>query len=230
MTMKLISSYYWQQEKNASALLLLQCRFKKTELLFACVCEGEEGGQAAEYLSGRLREWFRRLRLSRAAGNPDRFLRRQETALERLIEHTDAELARAACRTESLPQTVPGGAGLAGILCVGEACLVFGRGDAEVRLLNRRMGRPCSENALEWKAGLRTAQGILEPGAALLLATGSFLESVCGEAVQAGLYVEETASEERAETRLRELGKIGEAAGGVNMAAVFLAAGEEAYE
>lgn len=277
--MKLISSCYWQQEENASALLLQKCRYQKTELLFACICAGEgDGGPAAGYFSGQLRAWFRGLRLKRAVRKPGRFLENQAAVLERLIERTDGELAQAApgqgdgpvravlpgrTKRAVLGQAVSDRVPLAGILCVGEACLLFTRGDAGVRLLNRRMGRPCAETVPESGAGpydasvpesgtgpyaasvpengagpydarvpengagLHIRQGILEPGAGLLLATRSFMDNVYGDAVRDGLYVEEIPTEERAEKRLRELGKIAEAAGGRNLSAVLLAAREE---
>lgn len=265
--MKLISSYYWQQEENASALLLQKCRYQKTELLFACICAGEgDGGLAAGYFSAQLRAWFRGLRLKRAVRKPGHFLESQAAVLERLVERTDGELAQAALgegdrpvravSPERIERVVPGQAAsgrvpLTGVLCIGEACLLFTRGDAGVRLLNRRMGRPCAEavpeggagpyaasvpengagpydaSVPENGAGLHIRQGILEPGAGLLLATRSFMDNVYWDAVRDGLYVEEIPTEERAEKRLRELGKMAEAAGGRNLSAVLLAAREE---
>lgn len=240
--MKFVSSCYWQQGENDATLLLQQCRLKKREVFFACICAGrEEGsGPAADYLSKQLRAWFRGIGFARIQCKPGRFLARQAIKLERLIKRTDAELAQAGRPKAEHPagtgrmeaETAPeravfdGKIDLGGILCLGDECLIFGRGGVGIRLLNRSMGRPYVGSVLEWGNKLCIRQGRMEPGIGLLFATQSFLGSVSGDAVRQGLSVGEVLTERQAERHLQELGKIGETAGGTNMAAVLLLAWE----
>lgn len=241
--MKFVSSCYWQQGENASTLLLQQCRLKKDEaVFFASICtgKGEGSGPAANYLSKQLQAWFREIGFARIRGRCGRFWERQAVKLERLVERTDAELAQAGLSkaerfagtgltgTEAAPERVASGGeiDLGGILCFGEECLIFGRGGVQIRLLNRSMGRPYAGSVPEWGNELCIRQGRMEPGIGLLLATQPFWGSVSGDVVRQGLSVGEILTERQAERHLQELGKIGEAAGGTNMAAVLILSGE----
>lgn len=238
--MEFFSSSYWQAGENASALILQQCLCGDTPILFACVCGGqtESEGRACGYFSRRLLEWFRSMRFSRAVGNPDAFLKKQEVKLKRLLQQVDNEVEQAGLalgevafdKMESLPKrnavSLPGrNAGgkpvsLSGILCIGQEFLLFGRGNTGITLLNRCMGNPHVEN-MPRRDILSLQLGVMEPDVGVLLATKPFTDSIPREALQEGLFVEEVVTERQTEKHLRELGRAGEENGGKNMAAVL---------
>jgi len=117
-------------------------------------------------------------------------------------------------------------AGLAGIFCIGEEFLLFGRGSVGVQLLNRGMVGEGVGTSLEYGKEFWMQQGGMEPGIGLLLATGSFFGNVGEEALQEGLSVVTVLTGTQTEKHLRELGKAGERSGGRNMAAVLFYARE----
>ena len=247
--MEFISSSYWQAGENASALILQQCLCGDTPILFACVCGGqtESEGRACGYFSRRLLEWFRSMRFSRAVGNPDAFLKKQEVKLKRLLQQVDNEVEQAGLalgevafdKMESLPKrnavSLPGrNAGgkpvsLSGILCIGQEFLLFGRGNTGIFLINRCMGKPHVEN-MPQKDMLFLLPGVLETDVGVLLATESFADSIPQEVLREVVFVEEVVTERQTEKHLRELGRAGEETDGKNMAAVlFYARPDKAF-
>lgn len=219
--MKFISSCYWQQGENDSTLLLQQYLCGRQTVLFACVCAGESTaeGVAGGYLSKQLLDWFRGRRLTWAVRKPELFFKRQAARLEQLLERTDRELAEAGLLTGR--GTSKTAASLAGVLCLGRECLIFGRGNTEVLLLNRCMGRACAERVPKSES-LYLKRGVMEQDIGLLLATDSFANRIPKKLLEEGLFVEEVLTERQAEKHLQELGEVGEKENGRNMAAVLL--------
>jgi len=115
----------------------------------------------------------------------------------------------------------------AGIFCLGEHFLLFGRGNAGIRLLNHGIRKTCVGNPIGCGEELQIKQGVMEPGIGLLLATNSFYRNVEEDAMREGLSVEEVLNGIQTEKHLRELGRAAERAGGGNMAAVLLYAREK---
>ncbi len=229
--MDFVSAYYWQQGENISALLLQQCRLRDKTAFFACVWEGrgKRAGMAGRCLAERFLAWFRGFRLSRAVKSPERFLERHAGELEALVREADEDFMKAGAARlagEGVSGTVAL-ASFAGIFCLEEHFILFGRGSAGIRLLNHGIGKTCVGNPIGYGEELRIRQGVLEPGIGLLLATDSFYRNVEEDAMREGLSVEEVLNGIQTEKHLRELGRAAEKAGGGNMAAVLLYAREE---
>ncbi len=225
--MEYISAYYWQEGENAASLLLKQCRYQDIPLFFACVCPGEDDREqtAGGYLARRLSEWFCGMDFHRAVKEGDLFLRRQAVRLENLVCEADRELSEAGLNTFAdtgrEPNPKGGSPGCGGILCIGQECLLFGRGDVQIRLLNCRMGRPNGEMLLSGGQQLCVRQAVMEADIGVLLAAGAFGEAVRDTTPEEGLSAGEVLTQRQAERHLRELGEAGERAGGRNMAAVL---------
>lgn len=252
--MEFLSSCYWQQEENTSALLLQELTCNGTAIFFVCVCAGGEGqDMAAAYLSGQLREWFRGLALTRAVRNTGRFLKQSAAELEHLVNRTDAELGAAGVlreQRESDGENLVSTPGFAGMLGIGQECLLFTRGEAGIYLLNRNMGRPCVEcvsdgtsdgildrisdstsadrmshepsHGFLYGTPLWMQRAALESGLGLLFATDSFVKNISEEVLREGLSACEVRTERQAEKHLQELGEAAETAGGRNLAAVLV--------
>lgn len=215
-----ITSTYWQQGHNDSALLLQHYKYKGVPLCFACICagEGEDKGRAGAYLTGQLLSWFRTLPLSRLAGNPEKRLPGLETGLTERIERSKKEL-----RVHGLLQEK--GMDYSGILCVREHFLLFREGSCQVCLLNRcfdkgHFGRIGEERIPEGDGFFR--QGILQQGIGLILATESFCSRLKDREFEECLHVKTVQTREQADRHLLELGCRAEELGGRHMGAVLL--------
>ena len=215
-----ITSIYWQQGHNDSALLLQHYKYKGVPLCFACICagEGEDKGRAGAYLTGQLLSWFRALPLSRLAGNPEKRLPGLETGLTERIERSKKEL-----RVHGLLQEK--GMDYSGILCVGDHFLLFREGSCQVCLVNRcfdkgHFGRIGEESIPEGDGFFR--QGILQQGIGLILATESFCSRLKDREFEECLHVKTVQTREQADRHLLELGCRAEELGGRHMGAVLL--------
>ena len=215
-----ITSMYWQQGRNDSALLLQHYKYKGVPLCFACICagEGEAKGRAGAYLTGQLLSWFRALPLSRMAGNPEKRLPGLETALAERIERSKKELRRRGLLQE-------GGMNYSGILCVGDYFLLFREGSCQVCLLNQRFDKGHFERIGEERIPEGDGffrQGILQRGIGLLLATESFCSRLKDREFEECLHVKTVQTREQADRHLLELSCRAEELGGRHMGAVLL--------
>lgn len=215
-----ITSVYWQQGCNDSALLLQHYRYREVPLCFACICagEGEIKGRAGAYLTERLLSWFRGLSLRQLARNPEGRMPRLERGLEGMIERSKKELVgHGLLQEEELD--------FAGILCAGEYFLLFREGSCQVCLLNRcfdkgHLGRISGEPLSESDSYFR--QGILQREIGILLATGSFCSRLEDRELRECLHVKSVETQEQADRHLLELGNRAEELGGRHMGAVLL--------
>lgn len=215
-----ITSIYWQQGRNDSALLLQHYRYREVPLCFACICagEGEIKGRASAYLTEQLLSWFRALPLRQLARNPEGRLPRLERGLEGMIERSKKELMGHGLLQE-------GGLDFAGILCAGDYFLLFREGGCQICLLNRcfdkgHLGRISGESLSESDSYFR--QGILQREIGILLATGSFCSRLEDRELRECLHVKTVETQEQADRHLLELGNRAEELGGRHMGAVLL--------
>lgn len=222
-----ITSAYWQQGLNDSALLLQHYQYGEQPLCFACLCpgEGEVRGKAGAYLTERLLDWFRGLPWGCLTRDPEGRLQRFGNKLEKTVERAGREMRDRGLLTK---QEEPD---LTGILCVGEHFILFGHGSCQIRLLNRCFDRgyiqriegpsPIREN------GSFLRQGILQRGIGLLFATESFCSRVTDLEMRECLHVETVRTQEQADRHLRELGQRAKELGGSHMGAVLLLTEED---
>lgn len=215
--MDFLTSCYWQQAPNASALLLQQYVCQGGAVYFACVCDGEEGDdRAGGYMTEQLLRWFRSLILKKLSRKTKKALEEAAGGLERTILQADRELAESGI-TES-GQSVP----LGGIFCVGERFLLYYRGERKIYFVNTSFGRAHGRWLGEESEELRIETGILQPDIGLLFAASSFWEHITERTVKEVLAVREVRTEEQMQKHLNELGKEAARLGGRNVAAVFL--------
>ncbi len=205
------TGHYWPRgEKEEGLALTLQQTTRARgalPIVLACVCE--EGPGVGRTDGGtrfcmRLTDWFYERALER-------------WSRERMPDLTilSGELSRE--REEAFFSA-------AGILCAGQHFLLFRRGRARVFLLNRRFLRPhLKEIDLPREGSGRWAleEGELQQGLGILLETDGFSRGVTGEERLACLAVDERSWGQRLESRLSELGRMGESRG-AGGAAVFV--------
>lgn len=229
--MNLITSAYWQQSPNYTALLLQQYRHRAADLCLTCVCSGESEGQgrANAYLTRRLLQWFRELNWRRLAARPEKRLSALAAPLENTLSRMQRELADCGLLPEGVALS------FSGILCAGTDFLLFHCGEQRIYLLNRAFGRgqlQCISDTVAAGQGqvgtnakeepLLLRQGILQQDIGLLIATHSLCDCVTEQEIRECLYVEDVLTKEQADRHLRELGREGERQGGRDQAAVLL--------
>ena len=222
-----ITSAYWQQGHNDSALLLQHYQYGELPLCFACLCpgEGEDRGRAGAYLTERLLVWFRGLSWGRLTRDPEGRLQGLGNKLEETVERAGREMRDRGFLTK---QEEPD---LTGILCVGEHFLLFGQGSCQIWLLNRCFGRGYIQRIEESSPirgnGSFLRQGTLQRGIGLLFATESFCSRVTDSELRECLHVETVRTQEQADRHLRELGLRAREQGGSHMGAVLLLTEED---
>ena len=213
--MEYLSSFYWQQESPAWTSLVLQhfvYRKGKKTGLFTCICTEQEQEGTGEvpghvfFLNG-LHHWFqaegRKLFLK------EKGERASETGirLEQLLEQLDWEWG---VYLGSKCQTSRSQPDLIGLICQDERFLLFYRGEkVKAYLMNKRFGRTlckCLTNQ-EAVSKLQIAEGRMEPGIAVLLATAEYCGSLSEKQLKECLSVQEMTRTENVKARLRELGE-----------------------
>lgn len=193
--MEFLTASYCESGGEGCALVLQHYAYKGVELVFACVV-----GDAplCRYFAEKLLLGFRRCSLRFGLGSPEKYLKRAAGVLEKVIAETDREVSEALgnscmqkCVWENSKKNVEEEIPVSGVLCVGEECLIFARGDMSILLLNRDMGKPCAMPLLRDEMDLRVGFGTVESGVGVLLATGDFLRGIGERKLKEGLFVEE---------------------------------------
>ncbi len=212
--MKFYTSYYWQPQEGGTSLILQQVSRKKGKetALFACVCTEEERPSGSGGLFCRqLVDWFHEEALAL-------WHKREEEIPEKLkkkLTYMGAE-----------PGMQPWQLSVAGILCLGEAFVLFYQGKQRIYLLNQGLcgahGRLISQENTQESGGMYFQEGILEPAVGLLLATEPFYRGLTQDMLVQCLGGEKEVCDEWIFRRLRELGDFQEKQSGRNAGAVFL--------
>lgn len=214
--MQFFATDYWQQGKNASALLLQQYVCEGIPVHFSCVCRGMDGGdRAGGYMTGQLLQWFRRLNLKRLVRGTEKTMEKIEGSLQRTILRADDELADAGAADGQRTS-------LAGIFCVGEDFLLYCRGGQKIHLINTGFGRVHMKRLGAEGGELCVQRGILQPDIGLLLTADTFWEHVTEQMAKEGLFVGEVVTEGQMDRHLKELGEEARRRGGRDLAAIFV--------
>jgi len=209
--MEFMSGYY-RQKGDSGAVLLQQYVCRGVPVCLGCICGGEsrEAGMAGGWFTGQLLEEFRGFRMTKAVGNPEKFMRRMERKLYK---------CRESCEDFPDFQT-------AGILCTGESFLLFFGGKVNVVLCNTGFGRPAVHEMKgeESERGpwMQLQRGSMEAGIGILLASESFYRNILQEEMQSCLSVKEIHDSRQTQKRIQELGRAAERRGGRGMAALLL--------
>ena len=233
--MEYLSSFYWQQESPAWTSLVLQhfvYRKGKKTGLFTCICTEQEQEGTGEvpghvfFLNG-LHHWFqaegRKLFLK------EKGERASETGiqLEQLLEQLDREWG---VYLESKCQASRRRPDLIGLICQEERYLLFYRGGkVKAYMMNKCFGRThckCLTNQ-EAVSKLQIAEGRMEPGIAVLIATAEYCGSLSEKQLKECLSVQEMTRTENVKARLRELGEEAVRQGGRHMGAVLVLTGKQ---
>ncbi|MBO4982161.1 MAG: hypothetical protein J6C84_09785 [Lachnospiraceae bacterium] len=189
--MKFYTAYYRQKGEKEVSLLLQQVRLKdrggrrEESVVLAAVSTGE----TAPDLGKELKDWFHSCALIQCR-------KKKRRALGGLARELTAILGR--------KEYVK--AGVAGILCFEERCLLFGFGSPRIYLLRERFLRPSVESVLKQKQEPFCREGVLEPGARILVATESFCREDRKEQIISCLGSGQIAGDRQASRRLEELG------------------------
>lgn len=222
--MEFFTACYRQKEGNASSLLLQQYQYRRSQIVFACICTeenaGKEGGRAGAYMTERLLAWFRGLNLKKLAKSREKGADALAERLTEAVMEADRELNEG---------KTAGGVrvDLAGILCVDDIFIMAYRGTLAVYLINTAFGRVWLSRLDREREGekLNVRMGAMEPDVGLLFATEGFCRYVPEDMIREGLYAREIATETQLEKHLAELGKEGEARGGSGIGAIMLRTG-----
>lgn len=265
--MEYVTSFYRQQGRNGTSLLLQQYLCRQIPVCFGCICAGAEdecgagvlygekvpggeavpggekvpGGEAVPgrekipdkekvpggirgrdraggYLTGRLLAWCRGFPWVSLAKRKEKYFAGIRGGLEEAIEQAQRELWDSGL-TEKGEEV-----DLAGMLCVEEKVVLFGRGRHRIFLLNSLFGKGYAQELTRDRdcGGLWFWEGGMERNVGIMLASGTFASCIPQRLLQEALNVNETFTQEQADRRLRELAREGERRGGRNMAAVVL--------
>lgn len=221
--MRLQTTSYFQPSVNHSALILQHYQIDTVPLCFACICPAENPvrGRAAGYLTGQLLHWFRALPWRKLSQNPEKYLIRIETKLQRVLGRTVKELAASDILSSKEQLS------FAGIFCIGEHFLLFCQGSPGIYLLNRNLGRgtiQCISEKLSSSVDETAVfhHGLLQADIGLLLAAAAFCANVDRQELMDCLHVKEIQTEDRARRHLQELGCLSEARGGRHMGAILI--------
>lgn len=233
--MEYLSSFYWQQESPAETSLVLQhfvYRKGKKPGLFTCICTEQVREETGEvpgnvfFLNG-LHHWFQ------GEGRKQFLKEKGESAsetgirLERLLEQLDREWG---VYLESKCQTSKRQPDLIGLICQDERFLLFYRGDkVKAYLMNKRFGRTHCKCLTEQESisKLQIAEGRMESGIAVLIATAEYSGSLSEKQLKECLSVQEMTRTENVKARLRELGEEAVRQGGRHMGAVLVLTGKQ---
>lgn len=231
--MKYCSAYLWEkgeEEENAVSLMLQQVRVAKKAVLFGCVCGMEKN------ISGRfseaLVEWFHREGLEMLERKCS--LAELEKSLEKEVNEVVEEI-----RQYRHKKQVEARLEYVGILLVEQWFCLFGSGNMQVFLMNRRFNRKhlrcvVGEHDRPNIGHQRTfgekeeqngkpfwQSGEVQRKVGVLLCTPGFLEGMEREAVAEILMPEGELKEERMQKRLQELWEVTKKTAG-STAAVYL--------
>ena len=209
--MQYFATHYWQTAgDNATSLVLQQAYHKrhKMPVLLACVCTDPKGRYDGRRIGENLKVWFYDTALP-FCGKSGR------KGAEPVMEKLNKTLTQSMGETE---------ADLAGIFCAGSSFQIFQKGKAQICILNDRNHhancRKLQMNVSPEKIAVQ--RGILQRNVGILLTSEGFHAAVPHRIIEECLQVREMNSQNRVETRLRELGGFGEESAGRNMGAVLL--------
>lgn len=199
--MKFYTAYYWRKGEEKVSLLLQQvrlggraCGLGQTVLLAAVsTLSHVPDREPVPDLCGTLKDWFHLQALPKCR-------RKKERALEELRRQLTAILCGREYRR----------AGVAGIFCLGERCLLFHFGSPVIFLLNQRFLKPHIEPLFNRDAEPVCREGILEPGIRLLFSTESFGGKVPKDQLVSCLGSGSLTDDRQASKRLEELGEYGQ--------------------
>lgn len=210
--MNFVTAYFWQPKTdNACALLLQKARHKQGyDAVLACVCENDSAGA---YLTGQLRDFFRKRVLSGHGRMSEKRLRILGRKIEQMIDRAEREAGG-------------GQRQFSGVLCIDRQFVMFGK-ESDILMQNTRFGRAHVKKALEGDSLLGLQYGVLQEGVGLLLGSRSLLQGVDMQHIRECLMVEEIAGKKQADRHLSEL--CGEAVrnGAKAPAAILLVSGRD---
>ncbi len=234
--MEILSAWYRQDEKNGSEMLLKHYSYMGRAVYFACVCTHDH---LQQFMVG-MEEFFCRIQAKKFILHSEQYWARLKGELEEYLEDYSER-----CLKEDSDQDKP--PGFAGVIGADNECLLFGKGDASVNLINLRMGETnvldlrqetgnYAQEALPFgKEIVHSAtdstffvvQAELEPEIGVLIATKEFQESVPMDAVKSGLKVGYLDTKERIQKHLEELGRAVSEEDRENLAAILLVSKED---
>ena len=210
--MEYYSAFYWQQEEADRASLVLKhlvYHEKGMSVILGCICVDEstvDGGMMGETRANqwtdRLTEWFyeKGLKLCYKASGISKEL---EKALNRLLKKT------------------AGGLSVTGVICVGNAFVLFGQGIQRIGLLNTGFGRAhCKYVEKEGEAYI--VVGSMQKGVGILLATESFYLYLSDEELTECLAVKDLQTAQRVQRHMDELGQEASRQGGQQLGALLV--------
>jgi len=227
--MEYLSVCYLEQGENSASLLLQQYQYKKAQVLFACICMGEEPNarRAGGYFTEQLLAWFRGLNLKKLFRHRDKGMKNVMKGLFEVVRRVDRELEDSRITAEGEAVS------FAGIFCLEDRYLILRRGIGQIVLINTAfqgaylqfLGRDAGgcETGREMEvAGMGMEQGIVQPEIGLLLAMKPFYEYVTESMIKEGLAVSQVKTEEQMARHLKELAREGERRGGIALGAILL--------
>ncbi|WP_318709579.1 hypothetical protein [Candidatus Acetatifactor stercoripullorum] len=213
-------------KKDGVSLLLQQGTCRQTALAFACVCCDPAAAGGDRYFTGQLLLWYRRMGALLCAKGRGTESRAVKESLERALRRVDEELLdyRTKMSGKCAGKGAEKGAGkdieVSGILCGGDGFLLFHRGGQSIYQINTRFLRPnvkkiAGENTEVCGSGgcgegqerFCIKQGILQPGAGVLLATASFCSNLTEEMLKGCMEMESLRTQRQLDKRLGELGR-----------------------
>lgn len=201
------SAFLWEkgnEEHNRSSLILQQVTIHRQSVLFACVCESENKGEAgvleSGYFTEGLVEWFHRelVKLLEKKGTR----KEAERSLHKEVERLWKELSQHA-QKEKQEENLH----CIGLLLWDSQFWMFSKGRGQAHLLNRRFQKKnmhfiesgSHEAEFRWKAGS------IQKRLGILLCTPGFWSHLERAEVAEVLSPEGEISEERLQKRLQEL-------------------------
>ena len=206
--MSFLSAYLWEKGSEEShmriSLLLQQAEVDKQNVLFACVCESENAGEAgiteSGYFSEGLTEWFHREGISllgRKEGN-----RGVSESLFREIDRLEGEnadyLKRKGCVADLQYW---------GILVCEQRGWIFSRGECKGYLLNKRFQKKQIQEIISRKerGELFWQEARIHKNLGILICTKDFLGKMEEKELCEVLVPDTDISEGRMQKRLEEI-------------------------
>lgn len=216
--MKYLSAYYWQQSSR-STLVLKHLVYHKNQrnVVWGCICSGKDANdqEINRFYMGELIEWFYKEGITLCQKH---MLTGGELAhsLQRKVHRLDKWLLKKGNR-------VPG---QAGVVCVQNQFMIWGRGGVRIVLLNTSFGHAHTKLLLEESQSQMPElyTGVLESGVGILVAESCFGKYVTDESLKECLEIKELTSEKRMQKRLKELGEAAHGKEGESGAALMVLA------
>lgn len=199
--MKYITGYVYCDcptlQTNEESLCLVQAEFDRTEVILACVCDGKAVGAS---VTKQLKLWLAE-KGERLAGS--------KTVARRLTESFTQECLRLEKEVQEAADRRDGNArlNLAGILIVGQECVLLQNGDGCICLLNRRFQQSHRRflNIRKKESGWAVARAQMEQQVGILIGGAGFLKGIDDRMLPQCLAVQEIGQDTQIDKRLQAL-------------------------